>query len=521
MVVSLVGVPVIISKLGLTGYGIWETILALSASTTLLLGPLTGTLLWRGSLAYGSRDAEAMRRTVGSGLLVTTVLLICASPVLWLARPLSRLVHVPANLVDQFLYALPAVILLTLSMGYVDSFAAVVDGAQRMAQSVIVRALGQAVRTGTAIIFLFRGYGLTSLIIGFTVSVVFMIIMMSILAFRLCPRIGLQHVLPSRKELVFSSRYAGLLAIGYVSAALRDPTDKLVFAFLASPVWVGFYAIASRLAILVMEINTFVYNATVAAAGAIFASGKSETLPALYSKLMSWVPMLAGAVLVAVMGLHREILFLWLGKTIPQVEPLLLMLLMANALVVALTSPGTAICRGIGRVEIETEYVVLNFTLNTLFTVILVKLIGPIGTVIASVGSWSLGAAYFAFILHRRLVLPVQSTLRAMGIYLGSVISGFLSMFAVNYIVGNPSSRQQSVFVLVVGGLFTLSFYFTLLYISNLTPDDVRTQVAELLSHWKAPTSDTPVVGFVSNAKPESHLVETTNSHWSSDPIDV
>lgn len=479
-VVAIVAVPVVIHKLGLAGYGVWETIVALSASATLLMGPLTGTLLWRASTAHGVEDQVAMSRTAGIGITISGILLVCALPVFLVAHPLARMVHVPTGLLREFFYVMPSILLLTVAGGFVDSFASIVDGNQRIAYTSIVRTIGQSVRYGFAILFLFLGWGLTSLLVGFLASVVVMITGMAILARRFCPLVRPTPMIPTRDELKSGGRYAALLVVGYISAALRDQTDKLAFAFFATSVWVGYYAIASRLAFLVMEISTFVYNPTIAAAGSMTSKGETERVAGLYKTLMSWVPLLSGMILVMVVGLHRPMMYLWLGRVIPQVVPLLLMLVMANALVVALTGPGTSLCRGIGRVEIETSYVVFNLILNAVFTVILIKLIGPFGSVIASVGSWTAGSVFFVWRLHRSVHLPVKATLRAVGIYCCAASTGWITMLVTNRVVGFPASRKASIVELAVAGIVSLAFYVGVVRLLRLHPDQMTTYVRRL-----------------------------------------
>ena len=481
-VVMIAAVPVIISKLGLAGYGVWETIMALSVSATLLMGPLTGTLLWRAAVAHGAGDQIAMHRTTGIGLLATCIFMVCALPAFLVALPLGRMVHVPSALLPQFAYVMPSILLLTAAGGLVDSFAAVVDGSQRIAYSVMVRTVGQSVRYIVAIVLLNLGFGLTSLLVGFFASVVFMVVAMAIVARRLCPLVRPLPMIPTREEFASGGRYAGLLLVGSISAALRDQTDKLAFAFLATPIWVGYYAIASRLAWLVMEISNFVYNPTVAAAGSLTSSGESNRLAGLYKTLMAWVPMLSGLVLVIVVGTHSELMYLWLGRVIPQVIPLLLMLVLANALVVALAGPGTSICRGIGRVEIETSYVVFNLILNAVFTVLLVKLIGPFGSAIASVGSWTLGSIYFVWNLHRKVSLPVRATMRAAGIYCCAAATGLLTMFVTDFAAGVPISRKMSLEVLAIAGLLSITVYLLVLRLFRLLPDNALLYTRRLIS---------------------------------------
>jgi O-antigen/teichoic acid export membrane protein len=467
----IAAVPVVIAKLGLAGYGTWETIQALSASTTLLIGPLTGTLLWRASMAHGANDQIAMSRTTGIGLTFSGLLLASAFPVFLVAHSLARMVHVPSDLISEFIYVMPSVLVLTIAGGVVESFGVVVDGSQRLGYSSMIRTMGQSVRYIVAIVFLNLGHGLSSLLFGFAISILVMVTGMAILAHRLCPLVRPVPVIPTREEWNSGRKYASLLMVGYVSAALRDQTDKLAFAFFASAIWVGYYAIASRLAALVMEINTFVYNPTIAAAGAMIARGERDRIAGLYRTLMAWVPMLSGMILVIIVGMHRPLMYLWLGRIVPQAIPLLLMLVLANGFVVALTGSGTSLCRGIGRVEIETAYVVFNLILNAVFTVILIKLIGPFGSAIASVGSWTLGSLYFVWHLHRSVSLPVKATVKAVGIYCVAASTGIFTMLVANAVVGSPTSRKLSMEELLIGAASSLACYVLVLRLLRLQPE--------------------------------------------------
>ena len=62
---------------------------------------------------------------------------------------------------------------------------------------------------------------------------------------------------------------------------------------------------------------------------------------------------------------------------IPEAAPIPSPLLGGNTVAVILTGPGTALCKGIGRVGIETVYVMINLTLNLTLTVLLVIWVGP------------------------------------------------------------------------------------------------------------------------------------------------
>jgi O-antigen/teichoic acid export membrane protein len=201
--------------------------------------------------------------------------------------------------------------------------------------------------------------------------------------------------------------------VGCVSSGLRDQTDKLVLANFATAAWVGYYSVAARLAFLVTEIARFFYVPLMTACGAMQASGNWVGVRRLYANMMVFVGVAAGATVVVVAGLHDRLIVLWMGRPYPQSGRMLLLLIGGNACAVMLTGPGTAICRAIGKVWVETAYVCINLFGNLILTIVLVLTIGPIGTVIASGSTWAVSAIAFSFILHRFVDLPTEPTIKA------------------------------------------------------------------------------------------------------------
>jgi O-antigen/teichoic acid export membrane protein len=239
------------------------------------------------------------------------------------------------------------------------------------------------------------------------------------------------------------ARYSGLMAVGSIAGALRDQTDKIVLASLASPAWVAYYGIAARLCSLVMEIISFFYFPIMTAAGALNAMKDWDGVRHLYSRLMATVSIATGLIVIMVAGLADRLVILWLGRPIPEVTPLLWLLITGTASAAILTGPGTAICRGCGRVGIETTYLAFNLILNLILTILLVVLIGPIGTAVATGTTWAVSSILFLIVLHRRLDLPVAASRRAAGTaLLAAVVAA--ALYWTSRAVGLPVGRQDA-----------------------------------------------------------------------------
>jgi O-antigen/teichoic acid export membrane protein len=440
---SLATIPVLVSRLGVEGYGTWEALFALASLTSLFQTAISGTLVWRISEAYGRGGAQEIRRVARLGAGASWALFVLLWPVAWLLRdPVVHLLGVSAEIRHVASEMFPVVAGFILLGGLIQTLEAVVSGCQRTGLVNVVAAGAQTLNYSVVIVMTLLGGGLWSLVAGQAVGFVSRFAGAWVAARVSFGPVSLVPLVPGRGD-VSMARYSSLVAVGSVAAALRDQTDKVILASLASPAWVAYYGIAARLCSLVMEIISFFYLPIVTAVGALNAMGDWDGIRRLYSRLMATVSSLTGLVVVVVAGLADRLVILWIGHPIPEVTVLLWLLITGSASAAMLTGPGTAICRGCGRVEIETKYLTFNLVLNLILTVSLVLLIGPIGTAVATGSTWALSSILFLVLLHRALDLPAGPSRRAGGTaLLAAAVAG--AVYWASSLLGLPQGRHDA-----------------------------------------------------------------------------
>jgi O-antigen/teichoic acid export membrane protein len=370
-------------------------------------------------------------------------------PLAWFLRePVARFLGVPAEARPLVAAMFPVVAAFILLGGLSETREAVVSGCQRSGVVNVVVALGQILNYSVVILLIILGGGLWSLVAGQATGFVGRFAGAWVATRFAYGAVSLVPLAPRWTDLAMA-RYSGLLTVGSVAAALRDQTDKIVLASLASPAWVGYYGMAARLSALVMEILRPLYAPLLTAAGALNAMGDWDGVRRLYSRLMAVVSLLAGLVVVVVAGLADRLVILWIGHPIPEVTLLLWILITGSATAVLLTGPGTAICRGCGQAGIETTYLAFNLVLNLVLTVSLVFIIGPIGTAVATGATWALSSLLFLFVLHQRLDLPVEASRRAGGaaVVAAAVAAG---VYLASSLLGLPQGRSSDAVVSIV-----------------------------------------------------------------------
>jgi len=412
---SLAAIPVVVARLGVSGYGAWESLVALASLASIFQAAISATLVWRVSAAFGAKDVGEILRTARVGATATLVLAAILWPGAWALRHvLVRFLQVPPEFQTTAAAAFPILAGIFLLSGLCDTLEAVVSGSQRSGLVNVVGAIGVAGNYTVVIVALTCGAGLWGLVAGQGVGFLVRLAGASAAARYAHGPVSLVPALPRRSDLA-AARYSGLMLLGIVAQGLRDQTDKIVLAALASALWVGYYGIATRLASLVLEVSRFFYVPMLTAAGALNGAGDWLGVRQLYSRMMAVVSSLTGLVLVVTAGLAAHLVVLWMGKPIPEVLPLLWILITGSASAVMLTGPGTALCRGIGRVGIETTYLAFKLVSNLGLTIGLVLLIGARGTVVATGATWAVSSVLFVVVLHRQLDLPVRATWRAAG----------------------------------------------------------------------------------------------------------
>lgn len=470
---SLLAVPVIVAHFGIEGYGSWEALVALASLTSMAQTAIAGTLVWRASSAYAIGDAAELRRTARVGAGLTSVLCLVVLPAAWLGRHAAiDFLGLAPELQPTAALMFPVVAAVLLLNGFCETLEAIVSGCQRAGLVNVIGAVAHCVNYSVVIGATTAGVGMWGLVAGLAAAFVIRLSGGWIASRAVFGPLSLLPVLPGRRDLA-ALRYSGVLTVSALAGALRDQTDKVVFASLASPTWVGYYGMAARLTSLVMEILRPLYLPLITATAALNSMGDWDGVRRLYRRSMAIVSLLTGAVVVAVAGLSDRLVTLWVGIPVPEVTPLVWLLIIGSAAAAILTGPGTAVSRGCGRPGLEAAYLTLNLLLNVVATVTLILLMGPTGTAAATGLTWAASSVFFIWLLHRRMDLPGAASWRGVG---AAVLAGVVAAAAaaVSGIVPPAASRPDAVWSLLWLGPAAVATYLAAAVVTRLiTPRDV------------------------------------------------
>lgn len=459
----IVAVPVIISHLGMAGYGVWESMLAISGIALVLQNVVRGTLLWRISISYGAQDVYETQRMVGIGVGTTLTLILFLVTGVWLIRDFLLVqLQIPGEWIDDTRWMLPYLIGIVLFGGVNQALAMVITGYQRAGQAALIQSGGLVATNLVSIGLLFAGYGLPAMLLGYVAGFVVMFALLYPVARSLCGRLSLLPVWPSPEEFTVLIPFAGLLLVSNLSFVLRDYTDKIVLSSMASPEMTGYFSMAQRVTSLIMQAHTVLLAPFSAAIGALYAVNDWDGIQKFYLRIGSWMSVLAGLVSFLIFTLREPLFVLWLGKDQPEAHVFLALLLFGMASAIIFTGAVTPLSKGIGRPGLETQYTLVTLGLTIVSKPLLIFAVGPVGSVASSALAWSLGGVYMLFLVHRKLNLAREMIRRNIGIFLvtlGMSLSGWLLMHSIVL----PPGRMWAAIVLIGLGTVLTFCYFTVL----------------------------------------------------------
>lgn len=454
MIASFLIVPFIITSLGLNGYGVWESLMAIAAFSTLILNSISQTMVWQISLAYGANDLEGVKDWYRYGIFLTIVQILTIVPLFYFFRwEIISWFDIPTEFTEQVANLLPIVCGIMLIGGVAESAGAVLSGYQKSGYVILYKSLTTIFGQVVSIVFLLSGAGLASIAIGFVANNLLVFIILNWRTRQLIDNISLLPKWITLEKINLVRNFFLLTLVGAVTLLFRNHISKLILAAMDTAEAVANYGIASRIASLVYLTVTFIMTPTITAVSAAFAVNDEKTITSIFSESLSSFAFLNNLITLLLCVLSERLIVVWIGFCTYEINLFTQILLIGQSIAVLTTAIGVSVCTGLGRREIETHYIILNLILNLMFLLLLVKILGPIGAVIASSATWAISGFYFIYIMHKKINLPRLATKKSLLSLLVSLllISVFRTILLAFPVVNNRwQSLYEAVFITLV-----------------------------------------------------------------------
>lgn len=411
--VPFVMTPLILRGIGVSGYGTWAVFLAINSLTSLADLGLVGTLSKFVAEYHARQDFVALARLLNSGMALFLLLDVVIGAVLWSASPalagrLFRGSTVPSNelviLLRCFLIVIAANILTQL-------FASVTTGLQRLDLTNVVSAANVLMSAFFGAFLLLLGWGLRGLVYGYIGSGILTIGIYLIVVRRLLPQIALNPLRFDRNEAKKMFGYSLRLYVTQAAVAVHNQVEKVFLALLVGVDPVGWYDIASDIALKVRGSIGFILSPVLPAASELNALGDELRIRELYYRTHKYLALCGVPAVCFVAAISNRFVELWIGPSMRMIALPLAVLLFVNYVNLA-TGPGFLILAGKGDMKPGIQSAILGVVLNIVLSLGLIYKFGFAGAVLGTSMSLIVASLYFIVVFHRRTEYPVSRVLQ-------------------------------------------------------------------------------------------------------------
>jgi O-antigen/teichoic acid export membrane protein len=447
--------PLILHRIGVEGYGTWAVFLAINGLTSLADLGLVGTLSKFVAEYYARQDFDALARLMGSGLALFLLLDLVIGVAVWCASQLlvARLFRGGTTPNAELVLLLRCFLIVIAANILSQLFASVTSGLQRLDLTHMVSAANVIMNAVFGGVLLLRGVGLRGLVYGYVGSAILTIGVYLILVRKLLPQVPLNPLRVDRTEARKMFGYSVRLYITQAAVVVHNQVEKVFLALLVGVASVGWYDIASDVALKMRGIIGLILSPVFPAASELNALGDQSRMKELYYRSHKYLALVGVPVVCYVAAVSNRFVALWLGPHLKMIALPLSILLAVNFF--NLTSgPGFMIFAGSGNLRPGVQSAILAIVLNVILSLGLIYKFGFAGAVMGTAGALIIASAYFMAVFHRQSGYPVFRVLKES--YLKPILFSILLLALILAI--HPTKSLSWFGLAVMGVVFGLSY---------------------------------------------------------------
>jgi O-antigen/teichoic acid export membrane protein len=447
--------PLILKKIGVRGYGTWAVFLAINGLTSLADLGLVGTLSKFVAEYHAQRDTVALRRVLNSGLALFLFLTSVIGIALWTLAPrLQGLLFRGSATPSAELIALFRFFLIVIAANVMNLlFSSVTGGLQRLDLTNLISAVNVFLNALFSAALLLGGLGLRALVYGYAASGIITVIVYLLTVRRLLPEIQFNPFRFDRREAQKMFSFSFRLYVTQAAVAVHNQIEKVFLAMLIGVTPVGWYDIASDVALKIRGAISFVLSPVLPAASELSALGDEHRMRQLYYRTHKYLALIGVPSVCFAAGVSRRFVELWLGPQLEMIAFPLSVLLVVSFLNLV-TGPGFFIFAGQGNLRPCLNAAVLGICVNFVLSLGLIYKYGFAGAVLGTSAALILAAGYFLAVFHSSTGYPFLHLLREA--YLKPVVCSLVGLgviFAARSI-NDLSWAGLAVMALVFGSVY-------------------------------------------------------------------
>jgi O-antigen/teichoic acid export membrane protein len=440
-------------------------------------------------VAHLSAKGENMaaRMAVRRTLALEGALTVCASIALFLLRNvLAEDVFGKPGLADPLLIVSPMLFLAGVGGVWLSTF----QGLHRYGVFSLLVTVNPVVRMGSAVIFLFLGWGVEGALLGYLAGHAAATLLGTGLGLVLVPRdlpIDRSEEATSKDPARVSEllKFGSAVMVGTMAVQIFEWTDKLMLTAWQPIEEVAFYTIAFGMVSLPLLIPRAIHVTFYPTISSLHGAGDAEGLRKATERVMRFTMVLMAFIPLAMMAIAPWVVGLLYGELfLPAVAPF--MILSVWGLIRPVGLIAYSIPKGVGRPIVGAGAMVMTAVLNVGLNAMLIPAWGTVGAAVATTISYVVGFTYLTIVALRMVdaSFPWSPVVRAVG---SALVAALAMLVAFLLLPGvDPEGPSWALILpVIVVGFMGLAIYIVLLgFTRAVTHED-----ADLVSSLGIPGS--------------------------------
>ncbi len=461
LLIGFVALPVIISSIGMTLYGIWVIVFGMVKTLTVLDLGVGGTFVTQMAMAQARHDTRTVRQVISLSVIFYALFALVLSPVIYLVMGhLPVWFHISAAnwaVMKPLIWWIYGFVFLAESFTSLGSFAV---ASQHLVLVSVLGIVGQLVNYGLLITLLLRHVGLESFVISLYAAWLIPAVIYFIAASRTLKTNPFVWPFPFPMPLVKTMlSFGGWLQITHIASRITNEADRILIGIYVNTAAAGVFQIAYQVSLIARQFPSLITGAFLPVISGWEATSEHRQIQKTYQDSSRYLAAATFFIALFFLSASRVVFHLWLHHHYVG-EYIALALLTATVLANSFTSIGTTILRGIGQPRKETFYAVSSAAVKVVISLALAARFKLAGILLGTATGTILGSIYFLWLIFQYLRISWREGLWswiAPVVLPASLSAG--AVFMVSSAIAMPPGRLPTLLeVALLGLLYTAIF---------------------------------------------------------------
>lgn len=485
LLMGFVVIPIAISRVGLTLYGVWVILSGVLSYFSLFDLGVGGTFVTQLTMAATREDRIGVRQVITISLLLYALMAILLSPAaIYVAPHLGSWFHLGPKhqrVVQGLFWWVYAYLFLSQAF---NVFPSLLIGLQRLRLVSVISVMTQIVNYAVLLVALATHWGLYSFILANYLSWGAATLLYVVLTSRWVRGVPWHNPFQLSRELIKTMlSFGGWIQINRLSNQINNETDRILIGLYVNTAVAGVFQLGNKLAQLSRRFPMNFASALLPVFSVWEAQQHSqEQIRRHYIDASRYLALATFFVAGLIAATSSAMMVFWLNHRYPEFF-LIVTLLLITYTMNNLTGIGTTFLRGIGKPRLESYYAIVGSSLKLALSIALAPHFGLLGILLGTTIGTIVGSFYFLWLFFRLISLTWwQGLVRWLTpLVLAALPAVLVVHWLTHLLLGVHSSRLWSFGTLVLMTLvFSTSFLMMLRLTRFYSPEDQK-RLARLL----------------------------------------